>query len=319
MSFSQIRGQNQPIQLLKGYIQQNRLEAGYLFLGPEGVGKKLIAKTLAKAVNCLQGKSDSCDRCSSCIKIENNQHPDVNIIETEGSEIKIEYIRQMQKTMALKPYEGKLRVFIIDNAHNLNAQSATAMLKVLEEPPVDSLIILITDKVSLLFRTIISRCKILKFSALSRIKLKEILKQEYAESDILAHFLAYFSEGRFGYALRLKDKDILREKNRIIDNFVLSSRVRLRDLSLENREQVRDYLDILAAYFRDIYLLKIGIAYSEVINLDRKNELLRQMHRFSFLDLNRILNLICESILYLEQNINVKLMLYNLVVQLCPA
>lgn len=319
MSFSSIKGQGAPLNILKEYIVNSRLSGGYLFIGPEGVGKKLAALTLAKTVNCLEQTADSCDTCSSCRKIESGQHPDVHVVECEDSEIKIENIRQLQREISFKPYEGKKKVFIIDKAHYLNAESSNALLKVLEEPPKDSLIILVTEKPSLLFKTVISRCKTLKFPALKREALKEILKKDFNFPEERAHFLAYFSEGRIGYALRLKDSDILQEKNRIINKFALSPRLDLEDLSLKKKEEVRGYLNILATWFRDIYLLKVGLPHSEIINFDRRAELLKVMPRFSFPDLDGILESISEAITQLEHNINMKLLLYNLGAQLWKA
>ena len=323
MSFKDIKGQDNSIHMLQGYLEQSRLEGGYLFTGPEGVGKKLVAKTLAKTVNCLEGNNggrnqtiDSCDRCASCKKIENNQHPDVHIVASGDSEIKIEYIRQLQREINLKPYEARTKVFIIDNAHRLTVEAEGALLKILEEPPAGSLIILISDKPLLLFKTIVSRCKTLKFVPLKRAALKEILKENYSLDNNMSHFLAYFSEGRLGRALRLKDTDILKQKNKVIDNFALSKTTNLDNLSTQDKEEVRDYLNILATWFRDIYLIKIGMPHSEVINFDRKDDLLKTAAGFTILDLNEVLDSVSDSILRLEQNINIKLLLYNLGAQI---
>jgi DNA polymerase-3 subunit delta' len=312
MSFQDIKGQDRAINILKGYIEQRKLRGSYLFTGQEGIGKKLVAKTLAKAVNCKNGASDSCEKCAPCVKIEKNQHPDVHIIQEDNGQIKIDAIRQMQREINLRPYEARFKVFIIDNAHNLTAEAANSLLKILEEPPADTIIILITDKPALLFRTIISRCKILKFSSLPRMSLERILKQDYTLDSHAAHFLAYFSEGRIGRALKLKDTQILREKNRIIDNFSISRKPRLEGLSIQEKEDLRNCFNILATWFRDMYLVKIGMPFHEIINFDRKEELLSTMGKFSFLDLNDILNCISDSVLYLEQNLNTKLVLHNL-------
>ena len=243
----------------------------------------------------------------------------MHILETDGPEIKIEQIREMQKDINLKSYEGKRKVFIIDNAHRITPEASGALLKILEEPPGKSLIILISDKPALLFKTIISRCKILKFLPLKTAELKEILKKDYSLDNNTAHFLAYFSEGRLGLSLKLKDTDIIREKNRVIDKFIFSRRPSLDNLPIQNREQVLSLLNILATWFRDIYLIKIGMPYSEIINFDRQDDLLKFMSRFSFLDLNAILDSISDSILYLDQNINIRLLLNDLGGQLCRA
>ena len=312
MSFKDIRGQDRAINILSGHIEHSRLAGTYLFIGPEGVGKKLAARTLAKAVNCLQGEPYSCDSCVSCAKIENNQHPDVHIIASGDAEIKIEQVRQLQKAISLRPYEGKKKVFIIDNAHRLTPEASNALLKILEEPPGESLIILISDKRALLLKTIISRCRILRFSALGREQLQEILKKEYKLDNNTAHYLAYSSEGSLGAALGLKDTPIIVEKNRVIDKFLLSRQPGFDNLPMQNREQVRGYLNILAAWFRDMYLVKIGMPHSEIINFDRRDDLLKVMSHFSFLDLNEILDSIADSLLRLEQNINIRLLLSNL-------
>jgi len=329
MSFQDIKAQDKPIQILKGYIKHSRLKGSYLFVGEEGVGKKLVAKTLAKALNCEDQALDSCDSCVHCLKIEKGQHPDIHIIEghvspgvdleqgqrtsaQEPDSIKIEYIRQLQKDINLKPYEGRKKVFIIDNAHSLTTEAANALLKILEEPPPESLIILISSKASLLFKTIISRCKIMKFYPLQRTKLEEILKEDFHLDNNLAHFLAYFSEGRIGRALKLKDTDILKERDRIIDTFTLAGRSAQDKLLTDGRSNVRAHLNILAAWFRDIYLIKIGAPYRELINLDRKAELLGLMHRYTYVDLNKVFNSISSSLSNLEHNVNIKLLLSNL-------
>ncbi len=316
MSFDSIKGQAQAINILKAYLECSKLEGGYLFSGPRGVGKKLVAKTLAKALNCLNESLDSCDECASCKKIDNNQHPDMHFIEQQDSEIKIEFIRDLQREASLRPYEAKRKVFIIDNAHNLTADASNALLKILEEPTKSSLIILVSDKPSLLFKTIISRCKVLKFLPLQRAKLKQILKNDYGLDDGRAHFLAYFSEGRFGRALELKDSDIIREKNICIDKFALSSKPHMGNLDMQSKDEIRGCLNILATWFRDIYLVKAGAPHSELINFDRKDELLKAMSRFTYSDLNEIFDYISDSINYLSQNINNRLILHNLGIQL---
>lgn len=312
MSFKNIRGQERTITILKNYIAQSRLRGGYLFSGPEGIGKQLVALNLAKTLNCQEDGIDSCDQCASCQKIDKNQHPDVHVIACADSQIQIEYIRQLQSHISLKPYEGRVKVFIINDAHTLTAEASNALLKILEEPPENSLIILITDKLNLLFKTIISRCKILKFAPLMRSEVEEIISRDYGVDKESAHFLAYFSEGSLGCALRLKDMDILREKNRVIDAFGHSLKKTYENLNIQSKPEIRRDLNILASWFRDIYLVKIGLPHQELINFDRRQDLLKIMSSFAFTDLNDIMDTISVSLKYLEQNINTRLLLNNL-------
>jgi len=319
MSFSDIKGQDSSLEILRGHLKNARLAHGYLFLGPDGVGKVLTAKTLAKALNCKENNLDSCDKCPSCLKIESNQHPDVHIIDTEDAEIKIEDIRQLQSEIALRPYEGRAKVFIIKNAHNLNGPAGNAFLKTLEESPGNSVIILISDKPNLLLKTIISRCQAIKFYPAPRGELENVLFADYSTGKELAHFLAYFCEGRLGAALSLKEADILKQKNLIIDEFVLSRRSGVDALLGQKRSQMRASLNILASWFRDMYLLKIGASYGELIHLDRKPDLIKSTGRYSFTELDDILTFISQAIYYLEHNINVKLLQANLKVELWKA
>lgn len=314
MSFSDIKGQDKAIGVLKAYLSSFKFAGAYLFTGPEGVGKRLAARTFAKALNCLKQKEDSCDSCPSCLKIEKNNHPDIHFIEpVDSGAIKIEEIRQLKQDISLKSYEAEFKVFIINDAHQLTAEASNALLKILEEPPAESVIILVAAKPQLLFKTIISRCQRIKFSSLQRASLETILKEDYRLDGTLAHFLAYFCEGRIGQTLSLKDTDILREKNRVIDMFSASPTAGLDNLAREStRQDIRRYLNLLAGWFRDIYLMKTGIAHAQLINLDRRDELLRLIHRYSWPELESIFKCISDSLGYIEQNVNTKLLLSNL-------
>ncbi len=316
MSFSQIKGQELAQQILQGYTEQGRLQGGLLFVGPEGVGKKKAALTLAKAVNCAEGPLDSCDRCPSCLKIEKNQHPDIHLIAAEDSQIRIESIRQLKKDISFKPYEAEKSVFIIDDAHRLNAEASNALLKILEEPPRDSLIILVTDKPALLFKTILSRCKMVKYPPLPRERLQDILRKDYGLDFPGAHYLAYVAEGRFGRALKLKETDTLREKNAVIDQFLFVRNPSIEQLSKQEKEKIKSDLNILSTWFRDIYLIKVGMPHSEIIHEDRKSDLLKATSLFSFPELFEIMDSLVRAIHYLERNINTKLLLYDLRSQL---
>ena len=314
MSFKDIRGHDRPIAILKKYIQSRRIPSALLFLGPGGIGKGMVARALAGALNCTEESSGACGRCPSCLKIEKGQHPDFYIIGSsddknngDTSAVKIEQIRQLQNRISLKAYEAKFKVVIIENAHNLTAESSNALLKVLEEPPPDTVFIIISSKASLLFKTIISRCQILRFSALPPAELEIILKTDYGLTTQEAHFLAYFSEGRLGGALKHRDDGLFREKNTIIDSF--RSDIKPLPDYLEDKDTIRLSFSLLAGWLRDLYLLKSGAEDQELINLDQKARLSEAIRRYRFSDLDEALRQVSNSSLYLEQNVNSKLLL----------
>jgi DNA polymerase-3 subunit delta' len=313
MAFAQIKGQDKPIARITANIRNNHIAGAYLFSGPEGIGKKLTALNFAQALNCLQNHFDACGQCVSCKKIDNNQHPDLHIID-KGSfeEIKISDIRVLQQGIALRPYEARYKVFIINDAHNLNPEAANAFLKTLEESSKNSVIILITDKPRLLFGTIISRCQTIKFSALSRSEFVAALKNMYDMDDRTLRFLSFFCEGRIGAAMQWKGIDIMAQKNRIIDLFDPKSRLSTEDSFLQDRLALRNSLNILNGWYRDLYFTKAGLNKGRIINLDRGNDLQNSAGYYSFGELEGILNGISQSMLYLEQNANVKLLLANL-------
>lgn len=318
MSLKNIRGHDKPIQILKSYIKSGFLGGAYLFTGEEGIGKYLVARNFAKALNCLNNAADedACDNCPTCMNIEKSQHPDVHFLESsqQGS-IKIESVREIKKEINFKSYsEVKKKVFMINDAHNLTAEASNALLKILEEPPDDSLFILISAKPALLLRTIVSRCKVIRFHPLRRAELESFLKEEHSLENNLRHFLAYFCEGRIGSALKLKEMDILTQRDRVIDEFIFFGKKRnLVTGPLQDRKQINCCLNILASWFRDLYLVKAGLPHSGLVNFDKREELSKIADYYSLSRLNEIMEAISNSFLYLEQNVNTKLLLRSLV------
>ncbi len=318
MRFDEILGQERVLSIIQSCLKNKRFSGAYLFSGPEAIGKKMAAKITAAALNCQDEFNPPCGSCSSCLKIQKDEHPDLHIIQNGQAQIKIEDIRGILRQANLRPYEGKAAVFIIDNAHKLNTEAANSLLKVLEEPPANVAIILITHKPQSIIKTVLSRCRMVKFACLPRVRLEEVLAKNYALDKATAHFLAYYAEGRLGLALRLKDEPLLQEKNKIYDDF-LSAKPLDRNITGQSKEQLHTALNILASWFRDVYLIKAGISEQEAINVDRQTDLLKAAGQYSYKQLDEIIWSIGESALYLEKNINSKLLVHNLGAQLWKA
>ncbi|NOY22028.1 MAG: DNA polymerase III subunit, partial [Acidobacteria bacterium] len=162
--FDQIVGHQQIKTFFSNALQKERLFSSYLFTGPEGIGKKKTAITIAAMLNCESPDNTPCGTCRSCLKIQEGAHVDITIIEAEKDEILAEQADGILDAMRFAPFEGKARVFIIDNAHQLNPTSGNMLLKTLEEPPEGNYFFLITSKPDSLLPTIRSRCQEVPFS-----------------------------------------------------------------------------------------------------------------------------------------------------------
>jgi DNA polymerase-3 subunit delta' len=130
MALKDIIGQERPVRILSGTIKRDRVPSSILLSGDSGIGKMLAARSYAKALNCLAPVDfDACDKCSSCRKIDSESHPDITFVLPENDEIKIESVRQAEEVLSLKPYEGKVKVLIVDDADLMNINAANAFLK----------------------------------------------------------------------------------------------------------------------------------------------------------------------------------------------
>ena len=187
MAFKDIAGNSRVKRILRRALQRHRLPNSLLFSGPAGVGKTATAVTVAKALNCKAGKDDACEECESCKAIEAGRFPDVLGIAPEKEVIKIEQMRFIKQMAYLKPFSGTKRVFIVEQAEKMNEESANSLLKVLEEPPSFTHIILVTSNPFLILPTIRSRCQVLGFSNIGREEIERILaEQGYPEEQAKA-------------------------------------------------------------------------------------------------------------------------------------
>ncbi len=152
--------------VLSRCITENRVASAYLLLGLSSDELKTQALLFSKRLNCVD--NTGCGTCSSCKKIERFVHPDVFRISDSEESIKVETLRDLQKKLQFKPYEGKWKVIIIENAESLNAASSNSLLKILEEPPSQTTFLLLSPHIERLLPTIISRCQIVRLSNMTR-------------------------------------------------------------------------------------------------------------------------------------------------------
>lgn len=224
MSFprlADIVGQESALRTLAAATPPKGDPAGaFLFVGPEGVGKRSTALAWARTLFCATGGADACGRCGPCKKIEHGNFPDLITLAPEArekkvkEEIDIQHIRELIARVSYRPYEASRKVAVIDGVDRMNTPAANAFLKTLEEPPGDTTLILVAVNLNALPATIISRCKVARFGALDRARLEDLLVRAHGMDPARARTAASISRGAPGMALAetLDEQSRLREE-----------------------------------------------------------------------------------------------------------
>ena len=220
MSWDRIRGQDAARQTFLGAIDRGRLGQAYLLVGPDGVGKRLFARELAKAFLCERppAKMTACDACPACAQVEAESHPDLLFLRTpEGKhELPVAAMREFCAHLALKPTRGPRKIGIVEDADDFNEESANSFLKSLEEPPPGALLLLIGTGTDRQLPTILSRCQIVRFAPLSDADLSAILTAH--EVDPSKHErLARLGSGSASRALALDDESIWQVRQKLVE------------------------------------------------------------------------------------------------------
>ena len=323
----EVKGQQHLAKVLEASLKLDRLSHAYLLVGPPHVGKKPLALDLARAVNCLDQENRPCLQCQQCLRISASRHTDVRIIglhleeeeSTTRKEIGIDTVREVQHQASLKPYEGYCRVFIFDGAESLSEEAANALLKTLEEPPPQVLIILLTSWEEALLPTILSRCQRLELRPLPKKQVVDELVRNQAVSQEKAEELARLSRGCLGWALSaLSDPEMMEVRRQRLEH--ISS---VADASLEDRfgyaselasqyfrerDEVRETLYLWLGWWRDILLLGQG-ASEYIQNIEWLEPLRQQAEKLTLLQQIQIIQSISRTLDALEQNANPRLAL----------
>ncbi len=269
-----IIGLDKEINLLKKLYQKGKLANFYLFLGAEGIGKKEAALYLAKILNCQ--KHTPCQKCQDCLLIDNNCHPDVHIIEPEKS-ITIAQIRDIKRKAYIKTISYR-KVFIVDDVHKLTLDAGNAFLKILEEPPQNTIFILITHKLHLLLKTLQSRAVKIWFSPDSE-KIREYIKETNpAISKEEIEYLLNITGNSLGRIKAWFDNNLGSIKDETAKTLLSKkSFCNLEAYLKKNRNLFKEEISFLMLLLRDILVLKnggnsmlINKNYYEIINSCRQ-------------------------------------------------
>jgi DNA polymerase-3 subunit delta' len=237
MPFADVVGQQLAVAVVRNAIRSDTIAHGYLFAGPEGVGKRLVAMEFAKALNCLdaaaRAAADNCGRCDSCRRIAHGVHPDVRVVTLygrKGLSIGIGHIREprpveaspddrppfrLERDALLRPQRARCKVYLIDPADRLTPEAQNALLRLLEEPPPRVVLILITAQPASLLPTVLSRCQPLSFLPVEAAAVERHLL-EAGQPPEAAATAARLAGGRIGAALRLASPASVDARERVL-------------------------------------------------------------------------------------------------------
>jgi len=224
MSWSQILGHRERIDAFRRIVASERLAHAYLFVGPAGIGKRRVALELAKALLCesRKGDLDACDHCASCLLVDAGTHPDLFTVgrPEDKNEVPIEVMKELCKSFSLKSARGHGKIGILDDADDLNEESANCFLKTLEEPPPQSLFILVGTSIDRQLSTIKSRCQLVRFAPLSDDHVREILKMQGIADAAMLERLVRLGGGSPGQALALADEALWTFRRELLKGLV---------------------------------------------------------------------------------------------------
>jgi len=295
MGFETFLGNRKNIERLQEKLRQDRFPHGLLFSGPDGIGKRTCALMVAKALNCENSPDgEFCDACPQCHKIDAGTHPDLIRIgvEEEASEIKIAQIRESIRMLDFRPLEGKNKVFIIDPANLMNASSANALLKGLEEPPDNSYFILITNSPHSLLPTIRSRCQSYAFTPLAIEDLRQFGKSNGAFDELALRW----SRGSIGTYQTLDAAALKVQREGILDfieTAILSTPEEFRELLsiakdvAGTKQDFGAHLEMIGVVLTDLLYLKEGRS-DHLINIDIRNRLEKLAEKITIESLIRL-------------------------------
>ena len=327
-------GHDRAVTSLRRGLELGRTSHAYLVTGPAHVGKMTLALDLAAALNCV-GSDGPCGQCSQCRRISGGLHADVRVIGLEGEDapqgrwrvsISIDQVREVQREANLKPFEGRCRMFIFNGAEHLSEEAANSLLKLLEEPPEQVVLVLLTSDARTLPATIVSRCQLLELRPLPMATVVEVLREGHGADPATATEIARLSGGRLGWALdALARPELLRnrtERLRAIEQTVgagledrFSYATALASSFLRSREVAREELRLWLDWWRDLLLVKEGAA-DYVTNLSRDDTLTEMAGSMTSAEISYAITSVLETWEHLERNVNARLALEELMLVL---
>lgn len=312
-SFSEIVGHEQIKEHMQAAIRDKKPFHAYLFQGEEGVGKEALARTFAAGLQCQSESTDKpCKECVSCRQMESGNQPDVIWVTREKASLGVDEIReQLCNTMDIKPFSSPYKIYLVPEAEKMTEAAQNALLKTIEEPPEYGIVILMTSNISALLPTIQSRCLTMEFRPLSTAVVESFVKEHCQVPDYQARASAAFAQGNLGKAMRYaKSEDFIERKDHIIsllrhvEQMDLSEMLAvIKDLGTR-KDEVRDYIDLMVLWYRDVLLFKATKDINQLLFQDEASYISREASHRSYEKIEEILQAFEKAKVSLRANVN---------------
>ncbi len=312
--FEHLIGNNDVKEIATRLVRSRRVPNSLLLAGPEGVGKRQFALEIARSLVCTQpAEKGPCGACAACRRVDKfvfprsdkaedfdqvftSEHPDVGMVIPFRRNVRIGAIRDLEKEANFAPYEARARVFIIDDADKMADPASNALLKTLEEPAPTSHIFLITSRPDSLLPTIVSRCQVLRFAAVSSAEIERFLIDTRGLITEEATLVSRMARGSVGRAVscdleqfRTRREGMLQVLTAAIESGGIVPMFRVSDEMNEarNKDGFEDYLDILESLVHDVWTLRIAGNPARTVNADLAERLTNVAHDARRADLER--------------------------------
>lgn len=321
MPLSEIIGHGRVVDVLRRSLGTGKTAHAYIFEGPSGCGRRKTALALIQALFCPVAVDDACGICPSCRKVASGNHADIHYVEPlpDKRDISIGQLRDLQRDLAMRPYEAPRSACIIEPADRMNISSANSFLKTLEEPPGNAIIILITENADTLLQTIRSRCRRVRFAPLSPEHVRYLLELNGMDSDKAA-LLAPLADGSMRRAVELDNDSLIARREQLVRHISCLSLERIVtvfDASEElsgNREETLETIDMLVSLSRDMMFLAAG--YREIVNTSVQLVLERLVSRLNLQGTLRLATAVMDTRRSVQRNANAKLALDQLFIRI---
>jgi len=307
-------GHDWAVRLLRAAVAEGRVAHAYLVTGPDGVGKRHLARYLSAMLQCASD-APPCGVCGACLRIAQDVHPDVNVVAPNEGHIKIDQVRAVQHELSLSPYEGRRRIAVFLDFDTATPEAANALLKTLEEPPARDVLILTATDPSLLLPTVVSRCQNLPLRSVPREEIAHCLAERNLASPERAELLARLSAGRIGWAIRAAENPGLleeRDADLVLLQEALSERragrLRLAEQQAQDDKRLPALLRLWQTWWRDLLLI-CGGSEGLVTNTDRLGALREYAAQCDLQAAGAALRSVNTALQQLEQNAPPRLVL----------